>query len=76
MNEEQKSAVRSLKRALKKCGNSGLRGGVYDASFCIWPKELDPTTSGGDDSEFFNEVDRYGESLNVPEISLDGGAGV
>jgi len=76
MTNDQCKAISSLKRALKKCGNSGLQGGVYDGSFCVWPKEKSPATSGESDSDFFNEVEKYGESFNVDEMPLDGGAGV
>jgi len=76
MNEEQKKAVASLRRALNKCAKAKLSGGVFDTSFCIWPSEFDPEKLRNDGvyHDFFSAVDNVGEVLSC-DMYLDGGAG-
>ena len=73
MNNEQIKATESLQRALDKCHKTGLKGGVFDTSFCVWPSVHEPRNNvDGDD--FFESVERYGKTINT-EMFLDGGAG-
>lgn len=74
MTREQVLATQSLKRALNKCHSVGLRGGVFDNSFCLWPSSLqpDPRESGG---RFFQVVLENGAIISSP-INIDGGAGL
>lgn len=74
MNDEQRKAARSLERALKKCSEAGLSGGVYCAVFCVWPSDSQHPESLADD--FFANVRVVGgEELNSYGMQLDGGAG-
>lgn len=76
MNEKQKRAAESLRKALIRCGKAGLSGGVYDGTFCIWPasrtEEQHPAESKGC---FFAAVEEDGELLRQYDMILDGGAG-
>ena len=72
---EQVAAMRQLKRALNRCADAGLRGGVYDGSFCLWPTEAgNPLDYGGD---FFAALeDQCGGCMVVGcRLDMDGGAG-
>jgi len=73
MNDEQVKAVKSLQRALNKCHDAGLSGGVFDTCFCVWPKSHHPLddSNGGD---FFESVEKHGAQLST-KMYLDGGAG-
>lgn len=74
MTSEQKKAVTQLKRALNKCGSVGLKGGVYDSNFCLWPVGESPEEPS---RTFFENVEDVGGVCWLPEkIYLDGGAGV
>lgn len=81
MTQKQHRATGSLKKALNRCAAAGLRGGVYDASFCIWPidgpdpreNNFSEVRAGG---QFFNLVSEHGVILDGVKMMLDGGAGV
>ncbi len=55
------------------CGKAGLRGGIFDTAFSLWPVKDDKKV--GRDRDFFIGVEKYGITLSTPEIFLDGGAG-
>lgn len=76
MDDEQKKAVGSLRRALNKCAKAGLSGGIFDTKFCVWPSKLDPgmARSKGDYFDFFEAVDDIGQQISC-DMHLDGGAG-
>ena len=73
MNREQQSAAMSLQRALAKCAEAGLCGGVYDATFVVWPEaEKHPH----EHTDFFDGVREAGGDFIVGHgMTLDGGAG-
>jgi hypothetical protein len=73
MNVKQKAATAKLLKALDACHEAGIKGGVFDSSFCIWPIDApeDPYESG---NNFFRIVEKYGADL-TSKMSLDGGAG-
>lgn len=77
MTKAQKSAVRKLESALNACSDAGLKGGVFDNNFCVWPIDANPNPydSGWD---FFNVIEKTGCILSGERVrmSLDGGAGV
>ncbi len=75
MNKAQLLAIRKLKLALDTCHYAGLKGGVFDTSFCVWPIDsaVDPFEGG---SNFFRIIEEHGAILNEVKMSLDGGAGV
>ena len=76
MNNEQIKAAKSLQTALNKCAKSGLSGGVYDGTFCIWPTGEDPEAGANSKKyiDFFDAVDHLGMQLST-NMYLDGGAG-
>jgi len=76
MNEKQEKAIINLKRALNAAGKVGLRGGVFESTFCIYPVDSTVVPEHVDGLDFFEQVKKYGEALHTPLIYLDGGAGV
>lgn len=72
MTEEQEKAITQLKYALNRCAKVGLKGGVFDGSFCIYPNDTGYHHPGGDG--FFEWVESIGEILQC-KMDLDGGAG-
>ncbi len=74
MNAKQAKATMKLEAVLAECHKAGLKGGVFDCSFCVWPAngKPDPYESG---SRFFEVIEDIGEVIHSP-MSLDGGAGV
>ncbi len=74
MNAKQKAAARRLEKALEHCHKTGLQGGVFDMSFCLWPvgTEPHPADTG---MRFFEVVKEVGTIIYSP-MSLDGGSGI
>ncbi len=73
MNVKQKRAAERLEKALENCHRSGLKGGVFDSTFYVWPIDgPDPYEAG---TQFFAVIDGSGTAMNTL-MSLDGGAGV
>lgn len=73
MNEAQQYAAMRLQSALAECRKVGLAGGVFDASFCVWPSANGSPFEHGD---FFEGIQSLGgEVLNGHGMWLDGGAG-
>ena len=76
LTQKQIKAIASLKKALNRCHEANLKGGVYDGSFCVWdfkfpdPRDFPP-------QEFYNKVREHGEVINCNEVrmSLDCGSG-
>ncbi len=75
MNKKQERAAESLKKALGRCAAAGLRGGVYEGSFCIWPISGIPDPLDGPPRDFFGTIHEYGVILHGVKMMLDGGAG-
>lgn len=74
MTKRQQQSATALELALERCHRAGLKGGVFDSSFCVWPIESPcPFESG---SEFFDVIRKNGMILYRTSMSLDGGAGV
>lgn len=78
MNAKQQRAATQLQRALTACSKSGLTGGVFDTTFCVWPAQnrtpFDWLEAGGND--FFDGVQKLGgDTIDGHGMSLDGGAG-
>ena len=69
LTDEQNRAAAQLLEALNKCHVAGLRGGVYDEQFCLWPIDR----KLGHDFDFFINVDEHGQVL-CTQMQLDGGA--
>lgn len=77
MNEKQIKAARSLQKSLAKCSAAGLRGGVFDSSFCVWPIDAPHPESLGIYEDFFEGVEKIGGVVidSAHRMILDGGAG-
>lgn len=75
MNKKQINAINNLKKALDSCDKVGLRGGVFEGQFCIWPKDIDVQGLAEKHNDFFDKVDEFGFSIDS-KMWLDGGAGV
>ncbi len=74
LNRKQKSSVAALHNAFEKARLSGLEGGVYDGTFCVWPEgSFYPYESG---RNFFRSVDAHGVAMSEVRMKLDGGSGV
>lgn len=73
LNCYQKAAVNQLRKALDNCHREGLKGGVFDCNFVLWPigTTPDPRESLG----FFDFVSDIGGVIKSP-MQLDGGAGL
>lgn len=73
MNLRQKWVAAHLKKALDRCHDAGLKGGVFSSTMYVWPIDAkpDPYESGRD---FFKVIEANGADLRSP-MSLDGGAG-
>jgi len=69
MTSKQNVAATQLLKALNKCHKVGLAGGVFESTFYIWPKDVDPHKGN-----FFEFIESCGMSLRSP-MSLDGGSG-
>ncbi len=67
-------AVMGLRLALQACHAAGLKGGVYDGNFCVWPVEgNDPR----DTDHFFEAIEEVGGAILYSiSMDLDGGASV
>lgn len=75
MNAKQRKAAESLRKALDRCHNAGLSGGVYEYGMWVWPTEVtDQLIDGGPSREFFDRAERLGLRIDS-EMNLDGGAG-
>lgn len=74
MNLRQKWAAANLQKALDRCHDAGLKGGVFDSRMRVWPINTtpDPYDSGRD---FFKVIAEKGATVES-KMSLDGGAGV
>lgn len=74
MKVKQWRAAERLRKALESCHAVGLRGGVFDCSFYLWPVDADPDPyeSG---RKFFEVIEDNGAVIRSP-MNLDGGAGV
>ncbi len=73
MNKQQQKAAKQLERALIACHKAGLKGGVYDCHFYLWPEDATPDPR--DHGHFFDNVDAIGARI-VTLMILDGGSGV
>ncbi|TPK14119.1 hypothetical protein [Mesorhizobium sp. B2-5-11] len=74
MNSAQKKAATTLKRALSKVRDAGLRMCVYDGSVFVCPSDIDVQGSG--ESNAFNVLNDHGEDVTPTGLRADGGAGV
>jgi hypothetical protein len=74
MTKAQIKAVDRLQKALQSCYKTGLRGGVFDCSFCIWPEDA---IHPGDKptNEYFSYIEEVGAIIRT-QMNLDGGSGV
>jgi hypothetical protein len=74
MTEEQEKAARAVERALKKCAAANLGVYVYDGSVQVCPQP-DGRHNPEWDHHPSRVCDEIGESLHVPNLDCDGGAG-
>ena len=75
MNQKQRKAAESLRRALDKCHREGLAGGVYEYRMRVWPIEAtEEIINGGPSRDFFNRANRLGVRIDS-RMNLDGGSG-
>ena len=67
-------AIERLHKALNHCHKAGLKGGVWDGSFYVWPidAEPDPRDAG---VRFFEAIREVGGDHVYTQMWLDGGAG-
>lgn len=73
MKPRQMQAIKRIEKELKRAGELGLMGGVFDRAFCLWEIGNDPHGR----FDFFDGLDDIGGViLDVGTLSLDGGAGV
>lgn len=77
MNKEQIKAIRSVERALNKAGRLGLSAGIYDRSFIFFlaSEDREEVIEDAATDRADNLDERY-TYIYVPDIDLDGGAGV
>lgn len=73
MTDQQQRAADRLQKALDACHKAGLRGGVFDSSFYVWPVDSNPNPY--DSPRFFEAIREAGGEWVVTAMSLDGGAG-
>jgi hypothetical protein len=73
MTPQQDSAVQQLQRALNRAHAAGLRGGVYESKFRVWPT-VGPCPMEVPAHQFFDVIHREGATIFSPML-LDGGAG-
>lgn len=73
LNAYQKSAVNQLRKALDNAHREGLKGGVFDCNFVVWPAKTTPDPR--ESSQFFEFLSDIGGVIKSP-MQLDGGAGV
>jgi hypothetical protein len=73
MTRQQSSAAIRLQKALDNCHKHGLRGGVYESTFRVWPVVGPCPMEAG--RKFFEVIEERGMTLYSPMV-LDGGAGV
>lgn len=73
MNREQIRAAERLRKALQACDSAGLRGGVFDTRFVLWPKDAQPDPR--ETKDFFITIQEVGCIL-PNDMDIDGGAGV
>lgn len=74
MISKHRKAIERLRKALDAACEAGLRGGVYDCSFYVWPVGANPDPR--DTDHFFKAVRECGGELCHSRMKLDGGAGV
>lgn len=75
MSDKQIAATERLRKALEACHKAGLKGGVYDGSFYIWPITTEPDPRDAPHFGFFEAVKEVGALIHS-DMNLDGGAGV
>ena len=73
MNEQQKKAAGSVRRALSKARDAGLQLSVGSGSVFVHPLDVDPHRNGSGD--FFDILESEGEFVNPVGFVADGGAG-
>lgn len=73
MTPQQLRAVSRLEAALDNAHRVGLRGGVYESRFRVWPTE-GPQPFDSPCHQFFEVVEKTGATC-FSEMLLDGGAG-
>lgn len=77
MTRQQKAAIKKLESALNACHDAGMKGGIFDGKFCVWPIDTvpDPYECG---NQFFDVISEFGDIIGCQRtpMNLDGGAGV
>lgn len=73
MTKKQTAAAIRLNKAIDACHRAGLRGGVYEYSFRVWPVNANPQPHD-EGMRFFESIEEIGMTL-TSRMLLDGGSG-